>query len=69
MAEHEGRRYAQVAEGNTKVQYVVTEAWKQRLRDRAELLGVTMTDYVVGAVNKQLDTDDRRDERRAARGT
>jgi hypothetical protein len=69
MTDETPRRNSQVAAGKGKVQFVVTDAFREMLRHRAELLGTTMTDVMITAVEEFETRQARRDERRTARGT
>lgn len=69
MVEETPRRNSQVAPGKGKVQFVVTDAFREMLRHRAELLGTTMTDVMITAVEEFETRAARKDERRAARGS
>lgn len=57
----------QVADGKTKMQFVVTDEFKATLHARAQALGTTMTDVMITAVEKQIAADLAREARLAER--
>lgn len=73
MTEDTPRRNSQVAAGKGKMQFVVTDAFREMLHDRAAALGTTMTDVMIDAVTRTIAADIAREakraERQAARGT